>query len=250
MLSDSIAVNITDILIYNQKKSKIRTAKRPFYALSFRTGSDSIFLHKGKKINAATNSVAFVPANIEYDRVSDNEELIVFHFDMYNYVTDDIQIFTSEDSAAYRALFERALDIWRRKETGYKYAATAVFYTILSKMQIDGNILPNTKSEFIFNSAQYIADHIGDASMTVGTLARNACVSETFYRRKFSEYFGMSPKKYIDSLRIQYAMSLIRTDYYSQKEIADMCGFADVKYFRTAFKNKTGKCISQYCRNN
>ena len=246
MLSDNISVNILDILVFRQKKAKYYTNKRPFYALSFRLISNSSYLYKNKKIRSDTNSISFVPANIGYDRVTDDEELIVFHFDMYNFVTDEIQVFTPNDYSAYRSLFKQALDIWQKKEPGYKYAATAVFYNILSQMQIDGSIAAKTKSEFIYDSAEYMKAHFGDADLSVSKLAERACVSESFFRRKFRQYYGMSPKKYLDSLRIQYAVSLLRSDYYSQKEIALMCGFQDVKYFRTAFKAKTGKCISKY----
>lgn len=83
--------------------------------------------------------------------------------------------------------------------------------------------------------------------LTIESLARRANVSPAQYRRKFRQLYGASPKQHLDSLRFQYAKSLLETGYFSQKEIAFRCGFSDVEYFRASFKKKTGKCIRDYC---
>ena len=66
------------------------------------------------------------------------------------------------------------------------------------------------------------------------------------YRREFNRVYSCSPKAYLDTLRIQYAKSLLETGYFSQKEIAQRCGYTDVGYFRTVFKKKIGKSIKAY----
>ena len=38
----------------------------------------------------------------------------------------------------------------------------------------------------------------------------------------------------------------IQSKYYTQREIAERCGFSDVEYFRCAFKTKTGQTIAEY----
>ena len=48
------------------------------------------------------------------------------------------------------------------------------------------------------------------------------------------------------NLRMQKAISLINTGYYSLKEVAAMCGFTDYKYFSVEFKKHTGKSPSEY----
>lgn len=249
MLSDNISVNIIDVLSFKWIKGVSHTAKRPFHALSFRLNHGSRYLYKGHQIPVSPNYISYVPANIEYDRITEGDDMIVFHFDMTGFVTDEIQVFTPSGTEVYRKLFEDALRIWHVKQSGYKYAATAVFYQILAQMKADGNIEEKVKSEFIAECAEYIEAHLADYSLNVQSLAERACVSESYFRRKFSESYGMSPKKYIDSLRMQHACTLLRSGYYSQKEIAAMCGYEDVKYFRTAFAEKTGKCISNYLRN-
>lgn len=246
MLSDNISVNILDVLSFKWKKPHCHTPKRPFNALSLRLSSESDFLYKGQKIRAENGCVSFVPAGVEYDRITKGDDMIVFHFDMSGFVTEEIQVFTPPDAEVYRKLFKQALNIWRKKEPGYKYAATAVFYQILSRLTIDGSVERKTGSQFVSDSARFIEAHFSDPNLGIKQLAERACVSEAYFRKKFGELYGVSPKKYLTTVRIQYAMSLLRTEFYSQKEIAEMCGFSDVKYFRTAFKAKTGKSAKEF----
>lgn len=246
MFSEDISVNILDVLLYMQGKTKCHTRKRSFYALSFRLNSNSKYIYKNRQIAAITDSISLVPANVSYDRITDNEEVIVFHFEMFNCIIDEIQVAMPENPDIYKKLFKKALAIWSEKKPGYKYKVTSVFYDILSKLQSDGCFKTETKSGFVRDAVEYMKNNFSDSSLTVNLLAKRACVSEAFFRRQFNKYYGTSPKKYLDTIRIQYAVSLLKTGYFTQKEIAQRCGFSEVKYFRTAFKNKTGKCISRY----
>ncbi len=82
--------------------------------------------------------------------------------------------------------------------------------------------------------------------LSIEELAKKIGVSPAFFRREFNRVYGTSPKSYLDALRIQYAKTLLETDYFSQKEISYRCGFSDVGYFRTVFKRKIGKSIKAY----
>ena len=45
---------------------------------------------------------------------------------------------------------------------------------------------------------------------------------------------------------IEYAKELLRSGYYKTREIAEMSGFSDVKYFRTAFKKRFGITVGEF----
>ena len=109
-------------------------------------------------------------------------------------------------------------------------------------------VLINTKNNNIAESAEYMKQNIFNPDLTIDSLAKRANVSSAQYRRKFRDIYGASPKQYLDSLRFNYAKSLLETGYFSQKEIAFRCGFSDVVYFRTAFKKETGKSVKEYLK--
>ena len=71
-------------------------------------------------------------------------------------------------------------------------------------------------------------------------------MSEVYFRKLFKEEYGVSPQKYIIDLRIQNAVGLISTGYYSLKEVAYMSGYSDYKYFSVEFKKKMGISPSEY----
>lgn len=126
------------------------------------------------------------------------------------------------------------------------YRITAVTYEILSELTRDVGFTSNPKDNRIIESSEYMRQNFWDPQLSIESLAKRACVSPAYYRREFKRIYGTSPKEYLDSLRIQYAKSLLETDYFSQKEISSRCGFSDVGYFRTVFKRKIGKSIKAY----
>ena len=74
---------------------------------------------------------------------------------------------------------------------------------------------------------------------------RKGCIYE---RRVFKAHFGISPRIYIIRLRIEHAQRLIDAGYHSVSEVAELCGFANSKYFATEFKKITGVSPSSYNR--
>ena len=71
-------------------------------------------------------------------------------------------------------------------------------------------------------------------------------ISEVYFRRIFKKEFGISPQKYIVSLRIQNAKALIDAGYFSLQEVAYLSGYSDYKYFSVEFKRVMGASPSEY----
>ncbi len=247
MLSKNIAIDMLDIIEFRQRKRYVNNCKRNFAAFAFRIKSNCKFIVNGKQIDALTNSMTMQPPYHECEQYTDPDDtIIVMHFHILNCVISDLQVFEVPDPEPYKRLFIEALEIWKAKERGYKNAATAIFYQILSMLQKDGMHTGESKYRFLYEAEQYIKDNLSDPTLTVALLAKRANISETYFRRCFNKQFGMSPKKYIESQRINYAVSLLQTQYYTQQQIAEMCGYSDVKYFRSAFKKQTDVWPSKF----
>jgi len=246
MFLENVSVQLLDVLVFRQKTGRYHTKKRAFAALSFREISDSRYIYRGTQLSAHSGDISFVPAGVAYDRVTEAEEIIVIHFSMLNCAEDEIRVFTPADPARYRAMFRRILDVWTEKPRGYRSAATAIFYEILAQMQYDRLGEEEARDSRIRETARYMQANFHDPSLSIAALARRACISEALLRRDFRKTYGTSPKDYLDNLRMQYAVSLLGAGYFTQTEIAQRCGYADVKYFRTAFRRRMGVCLSQY----
>ena len=246
MFPGDIAADILDVMVYQSKKQRIHTEKRPFSALSFRLEAQNSCFYQKKPLPAKNGSITFVPQDTEYDRTTDGEKAVVFHFTLYNSVTHDISVFDPIDPDEYRSMFLAALRLWEEKPIGYKYMVTSIFYQILAKMMADGADMYDNVDRLAYSVAEYLKTHFANPDLSIADVAATLFVSEAYLRRKFHESYGTSPKRYLDSIRINYAISLLKTQYYSQKEIAERCGFSDVKYFRTVFKKRTGCSPGDY----
>ena len=190
-----------------------------------------------------------MPEGVAYERSTLEEDVLVIHFHMMNFAMDQVQVFPVRDGEKYRALFEKALLLKNENATGSTYRIMAVLYEILGQLFRDVGFSAKPKDNRIIETSEYMRQHFGDPGLSVEELSKQACVSPAYYRREFRRLYGTSPKAYLDTLRIHYAKSLLETGYFSQTEIAARCGFADVGYFRTVFKRKTGESMRQYLLN-
>ena len=88
------------------------------------------------------------------------------------------------------------------------------------------------------------------SSLSLDEFAKLCGMSLATFKRKFSEYYDESPKKYIDSKKIEKAIQLLSNPQNRVSNIAYDCGFDTIKSFNRNFKSKTGKSPSEYRKNN
>ena len=246
MIPNNLSLLVTDVLSYHQRKERIFVPARNFSAITLRLKTPGKYLCNGKMISFEPESICIIPAGVAYERNNLEEEILVIHFHMLNYAMEEIQVFKITDVEKYKLLFEKALRLKYENDTGSTYRITSVVYEILAELIRDTGFAANPKDNRIIETAEYMRQNFWSCELSIDQLAKQACVSSAYYRREFHRLYGTSPKEYLDTLRIQYAKSLLETDYFSQKEISARCGFSDVGYFRTVFKRKMGKSITQY----
>lgn len=94
-------------------------------------------------------------------------------------------------------------------------------------------------------TAAYIQSHI-NSSLSVNKLADMCHMSVSGFRSKFKAYAGMSPKEYINTVKLSEAVRLLTTTDTSVENIAAICGYNDAMYFSRFFRRKTGQSPSEY----
>ena len=244
-------IELIDVFIYEEKtdlkKKKRNTYQRPYSALSIRIGSpDTTYYCNGNVIKAKNGDICLVPQNTEYIRVAQQEKIIVFHFNVHNFIENTIKCFSVENTCRYEELFYKALEIWQKKLSGYRYEATAVLYEIFANLQKDGLPLGTAEDKYLARALEMIESNFKNPSFRINSIAKELFISSAGLRHKFKDRFGLTPKEYLDKRRINEAEIMLKAKYFSQKEIASECGFSDVKYFRYAFRKETGKTVTAY----
>ena len=243
--NEHLRFNILDVLYLDQGNVNIFNTGRNFDALSLRLSSNAILKHGEREILTKDGAVCFVPSELGYGRSATVDKCIVIHFQLDNPASHNIDMIFPNDGKKVESLFFEILKIWKLKSPGYKYKVSALFYEILAECFI-GKSETKTVDERVRAGVEYINSNYKRHDVSVSEAAKRSFMSEVYFRNLFKAELGISPKKYIIKLRIKKAASLINMGYYSLKEIADMCGYTDYKYFSVEFKRFVGVSPSEY----
>ena len=246
--NDLLSFSILDVLELKQKDVCMLNRGRNFNALSFRFRSDAVLITNTEKYSMKDHCVAYFPARLDYTRAATVDEMIVVHFDTINYTTKNIEYFIANDPDVLSKLFREILDAWNKKDIGYKYKCSAILCEIFAECYAQ-NYVSKPQNSKIHNSVEYLLKNYKKSDLSIKEIADKSFMSEVYFRRLFKKEYGVSPQKYIVNLRIQNAVGLISTGYYSLKEVAYLSGYTDYKYFSVEFKKKMGISPSEYLYN-
>ena len=88
----------------------------------------------------------------------------------------------------------------------------------------------------------------GDPSrtFTLGRMAESVNLSAPYFCYLFKSITGVSPAKYLKTLRMRQAATLLTTTFLSVKEIVRRVGLADESHFVRDFKRQYGVTPSEY----
>lgn len=91
----------------------------------------------------------------------------------------------------------------------------------------------------------YINENIQN-SITVGELAKIANFSEYHFIRRFRDAVGMTPRKYIITVRMEHAKYLLKNTTLPVQEVGYACGYVSDSMFCTVFKEHLGVTPTAY----
>lgn len=97
----------------------------------------------------------------------------------------------------------------------------------------------------IIKTIYFMNDHLGD-KLSVTDMAKEAGLSRFHFCRIFRKFTGMSPKKFLNKLRLERAKLLLRDTDRIVSDVAGEVGFEDLSNFIRYFKKYTGYTPSAY----
>ena len=245
-----MSITITHVFhFYLSKRNYVKSDPHPFHALSFRAKGDSdIQMEDGSSVHLETGDIAFIPADLAYTQTNQDEKLFVIHFISSNDIpAQAIKKFTPKNPEYFEELFKNIEAAWLAKKPGYIYECKSKLYKILQRIEEECNRqrIASANSR-IFEAAEYIHENFTDSSLTVEFLANRYGMSTTYFRNQFCGIYGITPLKYINNLRFNYASELLAADYDTVEEIAEKCGFNNINYFSSFIKKQTGMSPTSY----
>lgn len=87
--------------------------------------------------------------------------------------------------------------------------------------------------------------NVGNEKFSRDDFAMAMNISPSLLYKKTKALTGLSPTDFIKSVRLEYALKLLKQKKYSITEVSELCGFSNVGYFGTVFRRYYGKSPSQ-----
>lgn len=116
---------------------------------------------------------------------------------------------------------------------------------VYSLAEVKQSTPPDENLQFLRKMMSFISVHYSERiSLTQIASAGGVCRSKCC--QIFKKYMGHTPNDYLNSLRLEKSMELLRTTDMTATEIAFHCGFNSASYFAEIFKKQKGCSPKEY----
>lgn len=211
-------------------------------------------MKNGAKIRADSGSFVYTAKGSEYhlrfyDIKDENSYTIGVNFLLFDsqgesiVFDNNIQTFCL-DNADYRALFHK-LEKYSMANIICIGKLKSIMYDFLFKLSeyYKKELCDNYR--IIAKGITYL-EQGEEQQLTIREIADMCHVSETYFRKMFKKYSGMSPMEYRINSKICKAKMYLKTQDLNVTEIAEKIGFEDVSYFILKFRQVTGMTPKEY----
>ena len=113
-------------------------------------------------------------------------------------------------------------------------------YALLARLAAPAREKGAEKMSRTLASAQMLLGSDFDRELNISELPARLGVGRTTLDRLFRDKIGISPQRYRNACRIEYARELLTRSDLSIKEIADKTGYCNQFYFSQEFRRQTG----------
>ncbi|MDD4849565.1 MAG: AraC family transcriptional regulator [Gemmiger sp.] len=148
-----------------------------------------------------------------------------------------------------RLLFQE----FHHKESLYDQAIHGLLLTVLTDLAFlgfsDDEGHPPHCLTAVSHAIRHIRQHYAEA-VTLKELAALSFLSESHFRRIFTQAVGLSPQAYLERYRISRARDLIYTKAIPFNEVAKQVGFTSVSSFNRQFQKHMHMSPSEWVRSN
>lgn len=247
--SESHALRFLEAFGYTEGRGVSRVEARNYCALSFRReATDTVFETADGKFPVRAGDILFVPARFRYVRRTSHDSVYVAHFETFGSDYAGMEVFSPAEPEKYELLFGRLLKAFEEGSAECRLLGTSILYEILASICREKAAEKPVSTDYqkIRPACERIRTGYCDPTISVAELAALCGMSEVYFRKTFEREFGLSPRRYITEMRIQTAIAMLSSPYYSLSEIAEKTGFCDAKYFGTVFRRITGMTPSKF----
>ena len=136
---------------------------------------------------------------------------------------------------------QRIVNEMNQKSKYYEYLVVMYYaeLLILIYRYLDEAYLPICTNDLLKKAISYIRLNY-QSDITITDVAAYSGIGERYLRKLFAQYLNLSPLDYLNEIRINKSIELLRNTEMSVKEICFICGFRSPQYFSRIFKQHMG----------
>ncbi len=204
---------------------------------------------KDKDITVSPGTLLFIPKGEIYSIDMDDEinVSLCINFECFEKELPRPFKISFDKPSHIRSLFADAELLWKKKKIGFRDDILSVLHKIIAslKRQNFKGLHPANFAK-IKPAVDYLEEHFADTDFKICRLYELSELSPKYFGTLFKSQFGVTPKEYATSLRIEKAKELLISERKSVSEISEQLGFSDLYHFSKIFKEKTSYSPLKY----
>ena len=215
-------------------------------------GSCTFSFLDGRTVKAEANTVVYLPKGSDYNVTSKKGNTPCYAI---NFQIDFDGAFSPfcvrvKNHSGILQLFREADKYFMNAAAGYKMKCKSCLCEIISIIQYEYSLgyVSGEKRDVIAPAVEKIHTCYTEESLKVSSLASLCGITPEYFRSIFGKVYGVSPSKYIESLRMARGAELLSSGMYSVGETARMCGYEDAAYFSREFRKYKGIAPRDYVK--
>lgn len=223
---------------------------RQKHLLHLVTSGKRIYTCGEHRFSLKSKSLILIPEGTTYTTTSHSENGIPCSGIGISFCCNDL--FSEEEKAVYyledlvhydkiKTLFETVLSFFTESPLDILLTKTAL-YQLLS--YLIHSIERNSEDALLLKPAIDYFSATYCENLPIKDYAIKCSLSESYFRKKFTRYTGVSPIEYRNNLRFALAKRLYR-EGMSSSEIAEKTGFCDARHLLKLYKSYTGNSLKE-----
>ena len=205
------------------------------------------YTQNGRTLVSDSSNLLLLPQGGEYDFmcIEPGECLLV------NFIAEDgpelVETVPVSDGGRYEALMRRITD---NGGTASRMRNLSILYEIFAMLAAEEENHRQLPTSFdISRSVEFMKENFSDPTLSLPRIAAKSSISAVYFRKLFTDAYGMPPIRWLQELRMSHAKKLLAEHGHSIADIAAACGYSDIYSFSNAFRKAVGMPPTAYVKN-
>lgn len=233
--------------VFTNTNAKNKRIYRERWAIIIKFEGETVYHTNGKTYVSNINNMVILPKGCSYEWLCTKAgRYAVVEFDSDS-SCNEIIYFPNINGERILPYFNKLEYIRTIKKPMYEMESIKESYSIILKLiySKQRKYVSPKKSQKLVPAMEYIAKNY-NREIKNEDLAHLTGLSTVYFRKLFTEVYGISPISYIHELRIKKAKEMLKSDYGTITDIALSLGYLNIYDFSRDFKKRTGISPSKY----